>query len=64
MDYVQAKKIVSPYSGSPSSPKIFEKDYGDRIVTEAWWYCPDSGQFITKGIVKEVMKDVPTKPKL
>ena len=64
MDYVQPKKIPSPYSGVPSFPKIFERDYGDRIVTEAWWYCATTGQFITKGIVKEKLKEFPTKPKL
>lgn len=64
MDYVQPKKIASPYSGVPAAPKIFERDYGDRIVTEAWWYCPTTGQFITKGIVKEEIKENPSKPKL
>tara|TARA_R110000751_G_scaffold32630_4_gene81895 strand:+ start:2653 stop:2847 length:195 start_codon:yes stop_codon:yes gene_type:complete len=64
MDFVTPKKITSPYSGALSSPKIFERDYGDRILTEAWWYCPTSGLFITKGVVKEVVKDVPTKPRL
>ena len=64
MDYVQPKKITSPYSGVPCAPKIFEKDYGDRIVTEAWWYCSTTGQFITKGIVKEAIKENPTPPRL
>ena len=64
MDYVQPKKIQSPFSGALSSPKIFDKDYGDRIVTEAWWYCPTTGHFITKGIVTEKVKEFPTKPKL
>ena len=49
-------------SGCP--PKLFERDYGDKIVTEAWWYCVTTGQFITKGIVKEEVKETPTKPKL
>jgi hypothetical protein len=64
MDYVQPKRIPSPYSGVPCEPKIFEKDYGDRIVTEAWWYCSTTGQFITKGVVKETIKENPTPPRL
>ena len=56
MEYVTPKKIVSPWSGAWSSPKLKTVDYGDRIVVEAWWYCPDSGKFITKGIVEERVK--------
>ena len=56
MDVVQPKKIASPWTGSWSTPEIKVRDYGDEIVTEAWWYCPDSGQFITKGVVKREPK--------
>jgi len=59
MDYVQIKNIPSPFSGVPCSPRLIDKDYGDRIVTEAWWYCATTGNFITKGIVKEVEKEIP-----
>jgi hypothetical protein len=57
MDYVTPKRIMSPFSGEFSTPKLREVDYGDRIVTEAQWYCPRTGQFITKGTVKVEMKD-------
>ena len=64
MDYVTPKQILSPFSGEFSTPKLRQVDYGDRIVTEAHWYCPRTGQFITKGVVKEEVKETPTKPKL
>lgn len=51
MDYVQPKKIMSPFSGEWSSPKLVEKKYNDRIVVEAFWYCPRTGKYITKGVV-------------
>ena len=57
MDKVTPKKIVSPYSGQWCSPKIIDRDYGDRIVREAHWYCPASGQFITKGFVSTTIKE-------
>lgn len=57
MDYVTPKQILSPFSGEFSKPKLREVDYGDRIVTEAHWYCPRTGQFITKGTVSIDMKD-------
>ena len=56
MNYVQPKRIPSPWTGTLSSPQIKERDYGDYILKEAWWYCPDSGQFITKGIVERIDK--------
>ena len=56
MDIVEPKKIQSPWTGSWSQPKIKVRDYGDEIVTEAWWYCPDLGKFITKGVVKREPK--------
>jgi len=52
MDFVTPKKIMSPYSGEFSTPKIVTRDYPDKVVVEAQWYCPASGKFITKGIVR------------
>ena len=49
MDNVTSKKVQSPWTGSWST----------EIITEAWWYCPDTGQFITKGIVKRVNSTIP-----
>tara|TARA_R110002167_G_scaffold333381_3_gene540431 strand:- start:2027 stop:2230 length:204 start_codon:yes stop_codon:yes gene_type:complete len=57
MDKVTPKKIVSPFSGEWSTPKIIDRDYGDRIVREAHWYCPASGQYITRGVVETIIKD-------
>ena len=56
-DYVQAKKILSPYSGEMCTPKMKTLDYGDRIVTEAHWYCPRTGKFVLKGIVSDEPKN-------
>ena len=61
MDFVQPKKIMSPFSGEMSMPKIITRDWGDNIVTEAHWYCPRTGKFITKGTVKVEPKAVPEK---
>ena len=52
MDLVQPKRIVSPWTGNLSTPKIKVQKCRNEIVHEAWWYCPDSGKFITKGVVK------------
>lgn len=59
MDYVQPKKIMSPYSGEWSSPKIKTVEYSDKIVKEAHWYCPSSGKFITRGVVEVIEKTPP-----
>ena len=61
MDRVEPKKIMSPWSGQLSKPKLREFDHGDKIVVEAWWYCPTTGEFITKGIVEERAKKSPDK---
>ena len=53
MDYVDPKKIMSPFSGEWCTPKIKQFEYSDKVVTEAWWYCPSSGEFMQKGIVSE-----------
>ena len=61
MDYVTPKRIMSPFSGEFSTPKLRTIEYRDKIVTEAHWYCPRTGQFITKGTVKIEPKDTPEK---
>ena len=53
---VQPIQISSPFTGSPVRPVIKSLDYGDRVQEEAFWYCPDSGNFIQKGVVKVVYK--------
>ena len=64
MDKVQPKKIQSPFLGEWSTPKIITKDYGKQIVKEAWWYCPSTGQYVTKGIVETIQKsDLKDEPK-
>ena len=57
MDKVTPKKIASPWSGSWSSPKLRTIEIDGKVIVEAWWYCPDSGRFITKGIVSETLKE-------
>ena len=57
MDYVTPKMIMSQYSGRMVKPKIVERDYPDRVVVEAIWTCPSSGEFIQKGIVKIIPKN-------
>lgn len=52
MQMVQPKIISSPFSGSPCKPRIKSYEQGNKIIEEAYWYCPDSGRFITKGVVK------------
>ena len=59
MDNVTTKKVQSPWTGSWSTPKIKVRNYGTEIITEAWWYCPDTGQFITKGVVKRENNTAP-----
>jgi hypothetical protein len=49
---VQPKIIPSPYSGTPIRPQIRTRESAGKVYTEAHWICPDSGQFVRKGIVK------------
>ena len=49
---VQPVIITSPHSGSPIRPRITTRVSGNKIYTEAHWYCPDSGRFVKKGVVK------------
>lgn len=50
--YIQPKVISSPFSGSPIRPQIRTRESAGKIYTEAHWYCPDSGRFVMKGVVK------------
>jgi hypothetical protein len=50
-NFVRPVRITSPISGGQSTPRIVKTQRGDKIYTEAHWYCPDSGQYIRKGIV-------------
>lgn len=43
---------MSPFCGEFSTPKLKTLIYGDKMITEAHWYCPRTGKFITKGTVK------------
>lgn len=49
---VQPVIIASPFSGSPIRPQIRTRESEGCIYTEAHWYCPDSGRFVKKGVVK------------
>lgn len=52
MDIVNPQPIRSPYTGHIVRPRLREREYLGKVYTEAQWICPDSGQFIRKGIVK------------
>jgi hypothetical protein len=54
---VQPVIITSPFSGSPIRPQIRTRESEGRVYTEAHWYCPDSGRFVRKGIVKIEQKN-------
>jgi hypothetical protein len=43
---------MSPYTGELVRPKIVTTERDNKIYTEAQWYCPNSGQFIRKGLIK------------
>ena len=51
MNTVRPIQIASPITGSPCRPKIIKTERDGKIYEEAHWYCPDSGQFIRKGLV-------------
>ena len=55
--FLQPKKIVSPISGNPVTPKIITREVEGKIVTEAHYYDPNSGTFLHKGIVSIVDKE-------
>ncbi len=52
MDYVNAQPITSPYTGALVRPRLKSREYRGKVYTEAHWVCPDSGNFIRKGLVK------------
>ena len=52
MNYVRPINIMSPYTGELVRPKIVTTERDNKIYTEAQWYCPNSGQFIRKGLIK------------
>lgn len=49
---VQPIIIASPVTGSPCKPQLRTRESDGKIYTEAYWYCPDSGSFVKKGVVK------------
>lgn len=51
MDYVNPQPIRSPYTGDLVKPRLRSREYLGKIYTEAHWICPNSGQFIRKGLV-------------
>ena len=52
MDIVNPQPIRSPYTGRYIQPKLRQREYLGKIYTECHWVCPDSGQFVRKGLVK------------
>lgn len=62
MNTVRPIVISSPITGSPSKPKIITTERDGKLYEEAHWYCPDSGQFIRKGLISiQDKKQVPPK---
>lgn len=59
MDYVTPKNIASPVTGALCKPRILKFERNGKIYEEAHWYCPDSGQFVMKGVVSVTEKDPP-----
>lgn len=51
MEYVKPVIITSPINGEPVRPKIKTTERDGKLYTEAYWYCPSTGQFIRKGLV-------------
>ena len=58
MNYVRPINILSPFTGEMVRPKIVKTERDNKIYTEAQWYCPNSGQFIRKGLIN--VEDKPT----
>lgn len=59
MNYVRPINIVSPFTGDTVKPKLITTERAGKLYTEAHWICPNSGQFIRKGLVK--IEDKPVK---
>ena len=52
MDFVNPQPIQSPYTGDLIRPRLRTREYLGKLYTEAHWICPNSGQFVRKGLVK------------
>lgn len=52
MDFVNPQPIRSPYTGDLIRPRLRTREYLGKLYTEAHWICPNSGQFVRKGLVK------------
>ena len=59
MDIVNPQPIRSPWTGDLIKPRIRTREYMGKIYTEAHWICPNTGEFVRKGLVKveDVSKD-------
>jgi hypothetical protein len=57
MDIVNPQPIRSPFTGNLVRPRLQTREYLGKVYTEAHWTCPDSGQYIRKGLVK--VEDAP-----
>jgi len=57
MDFIQPRKITSPISGEPVTPRMRTYIRNGKEVVEAEYIDPASGTFIRKGIVS--VKDIP-----
>lgn len=51
MDFIQPRKITSPISGQPVTPRLRTYIRNGKEVVEAEYIDPASGTFIRKGIV-------------
>lgn len=52
MDFVTPQPIMSPWTGDLIKPRLKTREYMGKIYTEAHWICPNTGQFVRKGMVK------------
>jgi len=43
---------MSPWTGDLIKPRLKTREYMGKIYTEAHWICPNTGQFVRKGMVK------------
>jgi len=59
INFVRPVPLISPVNGAVVQPRISRFTVGNKIYTEAQWFCPVSGTFMQKGIVS--VEDVPTK---
>lgn len=54
MDYITPKQIISPYTGNVVKPKLVEYKQDGKLYKEAHYFCPDSGNFIQKGLIEVI----------